>query len=292
MTSPKRHHYVPQFLLDRWCDPAGRLTGYRRNDDGTFSPLNTIPKETAAEGHLYALEHVPNDLRQVIETGFFRDQIDTPSAPILEKMLATGIRSLSRIERETWSMFLIAARARTPEWVHQARRRGRELAEQALLTGQDEFLALRGEAPEATLLEWAQNHHPDRVANAGIRVLPEVISKPERVLEFADMSWLLLDLSRASVPVVISDRPAIVTAGIDSESFAFALPVGPAHVFVAAKRDSILSGLLRRRPSLLAREINESSMTQARRCVYGQVDLGFVRKRFGKAYADDPSKPR
>jgi Protein of unknown function (DUF4238) len=52
MSTPKLHHYVPQFYLRRFTDASGRLWLWDRNQDCTFA---TRPNSVAAENNFYHL---------------------------------------------------------------------------------------------------------------------------------------------------------------------------------------------------------------------------------------------
>lgn len=49
-----RHHYVPQFLLRRWTNAAGKLRIYKMRD-GRLTRKDMGPKSTGYENGLYAL---------------------------------------------------------------------------------------------------------------------------------------------------------------------------------------------------------------------------------------------
>src|SRR4029453_4424820 len=152
MSLPKRHHYVPQFLLRRWVNDDGELPLFRRCQDGVVRPTTSAPKGTAFVEFLYSLEGVPDDQRQIIETKFFAEHVDTKGAGALEKMLADGVGSLSPAERIDWTVFLIAARLRVPNIVEQIKSSGQAHVEAGLLADAEEYKAVRGRAPETNLL--------------------------------------------------------------------------------------------------------------------------------------------
>lgn len=53
MTMPKRHHYVPQFYLERFVDASGHLWLWDRSKDHAFY---TSPSNVAVESHFYRLD--------------------------------------------------------------------------------------------------------------------------------------------------------------------------------------------------------------------------------------------
>jgi len=49
-----KHHYVPQFLLRRWCDETGRLQSFSVRDGRVLSSARA-PEYTGYESALYAV---------------------------------------------------------------------------------------------------------------------------------------------------------------------------------------------------------------------------------------------
>jgi len=99
LSTPKKHHYVPQFLLKRWANNEGLVPVFRRCEDGVIRPTTTAPKGTAFVEFLYSLDGVPDDQRQIIESKFFAEQVDSKGSVVLDKMLAGGVHALTPAER-------------------------------------------------------------------------------------------------------------------------------------------------------------------------------------------------
>lgn len=75
--SPKRHHFIPQFILRNFADKEGKLHCFNKETEKYFS---THPVNVFAETHLYTkdengkkLTHVENDLSQI--EGKFSEKI-------------------------------------------------------------------------------------------------------------------------------------------------------------------------------------------------------------------------
>lgn len=75
--SPKRHHFIPQFILRNFADQEGKLHCYDKEREGFFS---TSPANVFSRKHLYTkdeggtkLTHVENGLSQI--EGAFNEKI-------------------------------------------------------------------------------------------------------------------------------------------------------------------------------------------------------------------------
>jgi hypothetical protein len=96
VSHPRDHHFVPQFLLSRWCKPNGKLTVYTRVR-GRVLVSELHPRSTAFERDLYAYQKVPLAKQQAIETEFMSRRIDGPAAPIVEKLAAGDLGPVDKL---------------------------------------------------------------------------------------------------------------------------------------------------------------------------------------------------
>jgi hypothetical protein len=60
MSDPKKHHYVPQFLLSGWCRADGRVAFYSRKAGRLMVDWHA-PKHIGYERHLYSISALPED---------------------------------------------------------------------------------------------------------------------------------------------------------------------------------------------------------------------------------------
>lgn len=105
MSAPIRHHYLPVFYLARWAGPDGRLCRFHRPYRAVVVSRLT-PEHTGYEERLYSLEGGPAGQEQRIETDFMNALVDSPAAPVLEKLIARGPAHLTNTENRTCCGFL------------------------------------------------------------------------------------------------------------------------------------------------------------------------------------------
>jgi hypothetical protein len=114
------HHYVPRFLLKKWCDiNDGKMWWYRKVYNGKIVEKRINPRSTYYEPNLNSLKTSPppfgsvtDNIINLVEEKLMR--IDSDSAIILNKMLNDGITSLSQKEKNTWLQFIVLLGERNP----------------------------------------------------------------------------------------------------------------------------------------------------------------------------------
>ena len=267
MSEPIRHHYVPRFYLANWCERDGMIPFSMRAEDGSILQSRVKPSATAFENRLYSYQKVPEDRRQAIEKQFFAAEVDDKAASIYPKIVAGHIADLSEEERILWTRFLIASRIRVPEIIHDLKTGAATELRRSLLEDHEEFLSVRGEAGEETLLEWTENNYIGLVDNFGMMILPGIITDPKHTEIIANMHWWIEDLSRANVSLLTSDRPLWVSAGLLKPNCLLALSLSPDAVFFASRNRRLQIALNHQGPNHLVRRCNESLASQAARFV-------------------------
>lgn len=114
-TSPKRHHYVPRFLLEMFGDERGHLHLFDR-ERGQF--YKGSPNNIFFETYLYRfLDPFTGKSSDVVESELGR--METNAAPVVQKIIRS-VRSLrnprlSSADRLSWAKFYYAQSRRTLE---------------------------------------------------------------------------------------------------------------------------------------------------------------------------------
>jgi hypothetical protein len=157
VSQPRDHHYVPQFLLSRWCKPNGKLTVYTRAQ-GRIVVSELHPRSTAFERDLYSFQNVPAAKQHAIETEFMSRRIDDPAAPIVHKLVDGNLASLTTDERSDFSRFVLSLRVRHPDAVALAKAEGERTLRAELARDPDEYLSARAPASPPTFVEWVEQN--------------------------------------------------------------------------------------------------------------------------------------
>ena len=153
--SHRKHHYVPAFLLEQWhAEDTRKLVSFRWAHGALRSHPHTA-QHVAKADHLYSMVRSASQPNVAAERDFLGPHVDDPAAKVHKQILASGVRSLSMQDRAVWSRFLVAQLLRIPRMVEHMRGKGRDILRRQLQDAPDEYEAVRGDAAEESLYEWA-----------------------------------------------------------------------------------------------------------------------------------------
>lgn len=106
MSKPKRHHYVPQFLMKYWFQ-NGNPTCHNTEENTTFNPAT--PKKLGLEKNLYTFNGFE------IESQFITPYIDNPLHESVEELINKKWNELPPTSQEKFLKFLLLLDARQPQ---------------------------------------------------------------------------------------------------------------------------------------------------------------------------------
>ncbi|UXN62931.1 DUF4238 domain-containing protein [Phyllobacterium sp. A18/5-2] len=279
MSKEGDHHYVPQFHLKRWEGRDEKLLQWERirfNNKLVRSPVTTAA--TAYVPGLYALEEVISDEVQQIETKVF-GKIETEASPILEKLINQGASKLTVVERYWWTMYLNASVFRVPHVIARLKAEGAQIAERELSKDIDEFVALKGNAPEKTLFEWTKNHAPSRIANFGLKTLLRLLDNERAIDRIIHLQWHVRDVTAASRRLLLGDDPFCRVNDLYNPRTLIAMPLSPTRVFFGTDAgDIVRSVMTTNTPREIVHRMNVETLRKTRRFVYGDAERSFIEK--------------
>lgn len=183
MSNPKRHHYVPRFLVKNFANSDGRVWTYSK-----VAPKAGVrfvrTEQVFVENELYTATNSAGEKDVSLELAF--SAIEGSAAPVVEKIVAAG-RSVSPVpldedERAAWDAFFIAQVHRTPDFTSQAK--FDEDYEKVLASTVDEIAAKMEVLPEqreaflkdANSKQFRQNIKVAALSKAAAPKLTEFIS--------------------------------------------------------------------------------------------------------------------
>ncbi len=103
MSAPKKHHYVPQFLLQHFADDRGRLQIHRMDGQASY-PANVRNVGHTNQGHsLYWPDREPD--HATLEMGM--SEIEGAAAEVIRALRSSTTRTITADQREVFG-FLIA----------------------------------------------------------------------------------------------------------------------------------------------------------------------------------------
>ena len=248
---PKRHHYVPEFLIKQWSilentnivrgyffDINSKRVNYREAGSKSFCHRN----------YLYTTE-VFNKKNASIET-ITNQYIDSEGAKVCYKILNHGIGSISPSERRIFSMLIISFTVRHPKFFHTLKMQGGKQFREGLDSDTEIWNAAQDagimhspsiiqQTPTGTSLEDQAAHY----------LYPKLLDNPRIGKVMINAHWGTKTLSTHDGYYTLSDRP--LTKGgqnYDDPSAVWIFPLSPRVAFVASNNYSLLNSLLSSSP--------------------------------------------
>jgi Protein of unknown function (DUF4238) len=262
------NHYVPQFLLARWCDAHGKLTVYARRG-GRIATSRLAPRGTAFEPNLYAYDDPIEERQYAIEINFMTPRIDTPAAAVCHKIVDGGLAGLTKEERSDFTRFVLSLRARHPDAIAMIRTEGSCNLAAELARHPGEYLAPGASRPPRTLLDLAEIVSPGLVKNFGMSVFTGVITDNKIGARLFNMPWWVYDTSEASADLLISDRPCILEGNAIEGACVIVLPLSPRMLFFICNDERRITFLTSLNPTQMVDIANRATIMSASDRVYG-----------------------
>lgn len=210
-----------------------------------------------------------------VETKFF-GEIETQAGPILEKLIAGGAASLSIADRYWWSLYLNASKVRVPHIVQRVRHDADLKIRTALTANPEEYLAIKGDAPEGTLLDYAERHAPARLANSGISVVVGLIQETRVIDRIAQLSWIVREVTGNTPSFMIGDDPFGRVGDLFKPRTLISIPLSPRHAFFGTDAADIIGRISTMRSDDLVAASNVTTLRSAKRFAYGDADPNFI----------------
>ncbi|MGO6755916.1 DUF4238 domain-containing protein (plasmid) [Rhizobium ruizarguesonis] len=118
MSQPKRHHYVPRFLLANFVNTNGKLWVRRAKAPSVWS---ASPENTFLERHRYSSIDDQGNYDTELEQTY--SALEGAAKPIVDKFIDCGraqtVPTISPTEKATWDQFCYQQMKRVPEVTNQ-----------------------------------------------------------------------------------------------------------------------------------------------------------------------------
>ena len=281
----KRHHYIPEFYLSRWCSgEQRRLVRYSKPYGDIVKPFEVSPKQTGWTEKLYWLNGLPDEVAAAVEDEFFKP-VDSNASIVLDKMHA-GALSFTPAERIAWTQFLVSLVFRNPENLAATRERLSRTIRSTTRAQERRYRDLRGPDGPPTMAEALRleiERDPDRVHRQAIEMVAEMTGSENIGGLIYRMLWGSLQMPLGVRALMTSDRPLHWFGGLADAGCHIIMPVGPKRIFWAANKPEMAVKIMAQSPEKIVQFTNEHTVKRARTFVYGMGDdqLAYVQRHMG-----------
>jgi len=223
-----KHHYVPQFLLRRWVNPAGKVQVITVRN-GRVVAKARAPEYTGYENQLYALVANAVGLSEdALERSVF-GPIDSDAAVALEKLEAH--QAITEDDHVAWTFFLSSLRMRQPDVLDFLRTEGLERLRRDLADRDKDTLPPGAPSTE----QWFEEHFPGHMQAASLASwLPRMILHDGVLDRFGSLRWWIQEFTPDLPELLLSDLPIHWEGGFNQAGFLIQLPIAPNRVFFGA----------------------------------------------------------
>ncbi len=285
----QKHHYIPVFYLKQWMGPKETACEFSRPRDR----VKTRQVHPDGTGYVRGLNTIPGTAPEdadFLETYFFK-KTDDDAARALRILLAECPWRFTDKERSGWSRFITSLIARNPEEIQRLKAAGQALFDKALPEIEADYAAGREPTDPPTYAEYVAIHSPNPRGRAGAILVQRVIDHPMIGTKINNMRWMVLHDARPKNLLLTSDRPVVMTNGLDADNSQLILPISPKHVFVATNNlatENYIRSVMQQKQMI--EQINERVARQSHKYVFGFSDaqLLFVSRRLGMKYTANP----
>lgn len=239
-----KNHFVPEFYFEPWLDANRHLLQFGWRPHGLHSKLKT-PGQICYRHDLHTFNEMISPERRHAVEEWLTKSVDTETAPVIEKILATGINSIDNTDPGRLAHFIKSLIVRSPERIEMLIRGAPvDFAEQlnARNDAVQQELVDAGVHDAPSLLEYAQRHRPGLIENFGHQLIPEIISEPRRAEWLLGRKWWTVDYTGTDAfPQITSDRGVTyVGLSFDDPKSIVILPLSPSLVlYITSEEDRV-----------------------------------------------------
>lgn len=271
------HHYVPVFYLNQWRDTSGRIFAYTRpHKEVVVSPKP--PTHTGYEPGLYSLKGLDPAAANKVEEVVL-GEIDNDAAVVHRTLLAGG--NLDSESKRIWTRFIVCLMIRSPAMI------------QSILRG----MTTPGTKDYIDASKWYSEEFGARYEDIPADVMArfamytfEKLLHQVEVFQFIEAcKWDLCDLGPSELHFFTSDRPVILTNGLQADNGHLALPLSSKKLLIVYGNEEVRRAI-RAMSSLEIRDaVNKEIVQRAVKIAWDNSDqsLPYMRDNFGKLAHDD-----
>jgi hypothetical protein len=288
--APRRHHYIPEFYLKRWAGRDGRVCQFSRPGKAAIrgglarvKALRRYPSATGFEMDLYALNSIAVEGRAYLEERFFK-LVDQQATEALMSIESNEMSELDDDNKSGWARFIISLIHRHPEKIEALRDYALAKAIEA---------ARETEEGRAVLEKYNSSENAEQLTDRLIRQAAEVnmancltaIIDSENVgNHLIKMRWSVLTVVDSLRTFLTSDRPVVMSDGVNKPDSYIIMSIGPHKAFFACNTIEMERCVHRLPWGHIMNFTNEVVVRQACNFVFGFDDsqIAFIEDRLAK----------
>ena len=235
MSDPKKHHFVPQFLLAEWAVNDGKLWRFTRPYKQKIAKKLVSPAEIGYEKLLYTTPGLPDEYAQQFEASFL-SKVDARAAKTHKLLMQDSPINWKQPDRSDWTRFIGSLLFRTPENLAAYKEAIKNLLLQHDPAHQESYLRDKPDDWPDSFYEAMTTFNPDFPEQAAMQILRGMIDDGERGEKINAMVWTTGEMN-GDLEFLISDALLQHTMPIIAKGGHIVMPISPKRVFVATNED-------------------------------------------------------
>jgi hypothetical protein len=231
------HHYIPQCYLKRWANPAdAQLQTFQHQPRGLHARKSST-KGTGYVPHLYTAKLNP-DVGDQLETDLLQ-RIDNDAARLLDRFTSGGRLEFDPDEQSAWTLFLLSLMHRSPGRIDHFDKTVAEafpsFADGVPPEVEAEYAVHRRPGDPNSIGEFFRTASPKDVELGRTILLRQLFTSERLGTALNSMKRGVIRFSdKAKHELLTSDKPLIITNGLERPDVVVLLALSPRHLFVAA----------------------------------------------------------
>jgi Protein of unknown function (DUF4238) len=261
----RKHHFIPVFFLQQWANKAGELVVWHRPHNEVISRWKP-PTATGFEVDLNTFHGLPPTIRTYLEDEFLRSADDDASRA-LDKLLERNNTPWDSRLRSGWSRFLMTLPIRHPDVLEELKTLIKDILDGDSLEIQARYAAERTPDMPENYKDYLYSQNEGGQERIIVHFVQGVMDNHILGPHMNSLTWEVLDLSKSSYPLLLSDRPAHMMS-VQNERALVMLPLTPQKLFVGFRSPRVFHTLRALDPNRVCKESNKFLVQRARRFVF------------------------
>ncbi|TRC89694.1 DUF4238 domain-containing protein [Mesorhizobium sp. WSM4310] len=277
---PNKHHFLPVFYLHQWAGADRKIVRFTKPYGNIVRPLRVHPDGAGYIERLYAVEGLPDEAKQDLETEFL-SPVDSRAADALKAMLAGG--DFTQAQRLAWAGFIATLLFRMPRAIASLKENLSQLWGKFIPGLEKIYAALPASDRNETLDDYLHGAGKGELAAKAMDAVRSLMGDEDVVRLLAALEWSVLTTDNAKHELLTSDRPVIHSDGLNHAGSHLIVPMGPRRLFIAVKDRSLIAKVRSAGQDKLVRAVNDFVVSNATVTVCGRTDsqLQFIQNRMG-----------